>query len=68
MKTALSKYERELLMSELKFETSRSGGKGGQHVNKTESKVTLVFNVAESSVLSSEKKLQIFNTNTQLYR
>lgn len=32
------------------FETSRSSGKGGQHVNKTESRVTLVWNVEESAL------------------
>lgn len=31
----------EGLLSELSFTTSRSGGKGGQHVNKTESRVQL---------------------------
>ncbi len=61
MKFSLSKYERELLTGELKFETSRSGGKGGQHVNKTESKVTLVFDLNESLVLSSAQKNQIFD-------
>lgn len=38
---------------DLDFETSRSSGKGGQHVNKTETKVTLVWNV-EKSILGEE--------------
>ena len=33
---------------ELTFTASRSGGPGGQHVNKTSSKVTLRFDVAHS--------------------
>jgi ribosome-associated protein len=42
--------------SELEFKTSRSSGKGGQHVNKTESRVSLFFNVTESTILSEEEK------------
>jgi len=53
------KYKREKLISELKFETSRSSGKGGQHVNKTESKVGLVFNVVHSKVLSYNERNRI---------
>ncbi len=46
------------LESEFIFRTSRSGGKGGQHVNKTETKVELVFNVSDSTLLTeAEKKL-----------
>ncbi|MFT6165985.1 MAG: ribosome-associated protein [Vicingaceae bacterium] len=41
---------------ELYFKTSRSGGKGGQHVNKTESRVSLFFNVLESTILSEDDK------------
>jgi len=37
-----------LPLSELKFSYSRSGGPGGQHVNKTETKVTLKWNVNRS--------------------
>ena len=36
---------------ELTFTASRSGGPGGQHVNKTDSKVTLRFDVAHSPSL-----------------
>ena len=41
---------------EFRFKTARSGGKGGQHVNKVESKVLLMFGVDESQVLSAEQK------------
>ena len=37
---------------ELAFETSRSGGPGGQHVNKVETKVTLRWRPGASRVLS----------------
>lgn len=35
---------------ELTYTTSRAGGPGGQHVNTTESRVTVRFNVPNSSV------------------
>ncbi len=46
----------EQIQSEFSFETSRSSGKGGQHVNKTESRVTLVWNFKESVMVSDEEK------------
>ena len=51
--------------SELTFKTSRSSGKGGQHVNKTESRVSLFFDVAASSILSDEQK-QILKNSTEV--
>lgn len=44
------------LQSELSFSVSRSGGPGGQNVNKVNSKVTLKFDVAQSNVLTDEEK------------
>lgn len=41
---------------ELYFKTSRSSGKGGQHVNKTSTKVELNFNVSSSGLLTDEQK------------
>ncbi|WP_291330373.1 alternative ribosome rescue aminoacyl-tRNA hydrolase ArfB [Desulfovibrio sp. UCD-KL4C] len=37
--------------SEIIFIASRSSGPGGQHVNKTSSRVTLIFNLQESTAL-----------------
>jgi len=41
---------------ELWFTTTRSGGPGGQHVNKVSSRVTLWFDVASSPSLSEKQK------------
>jgi ribosome-associated protein len=41
---------------EFEFRTSRSSGKGGQNVNKTETKVELIFGVEKSQLLSVEEK------------
>lgn len=46
----------KLLKKELYFKTTRSGGKGGQNVNKVETKVEVYFNIPESLVLSTEQK------------
>ncbi|WP_268124722.1 alternative ribosome rescue aminoacyl-tRNA hydrolase ArfB [Roseivirga pacifica] len=45
--------------AELKFETSRSSGPGGQNVNKTESRVTLRFAVTSSEVLCEEERTRL---------
>lgn len=42
--------------TEFTFKTSRSGGAGGQNVNKVSSKVELDFDVKNSSLLSDEQK------------
>jgi len=44
------------LIPEISFKTSRSGGKGGQNVNKVSTKVELNFNIAASNLLSSDEK------------
>ena len=44
------------LLNEVKFNFSRSGGKGGQNVNKVETKVELIFNPNQSRFLSEETK------------
>lgn len=41
---------------EITYATARSGGPGGQHANKTDTKVTLRFPVGESPTLSEEQK------------
>jgi ribosome-associated protein len=44
---------------EVTFATSRSGGPGGQNVNKLETRVTLRFDLAGSSVLAGEQKARL---------
>ena len=43
-------------VDELEFTASRSGGPGGQHVNKVSSRVTLRFHVAGSPSLTDSQK------------
>lgn len=44
---------------EFEFQFSKSGGPGGQHVNKTSSKVELRFDIDASELLSEEEKEMI---------
>jgi ribosome-associated protein len=49
------------LQDEFVFQASRSGGAGGQHVNKVSTKVELRFHIANSALLSEEEKAIIFD-------
>ena len=42
--------------SEFIFSASRSGGPGGQHVNKVSSKIELRFHIDNSAILTSHEK------------
>jgi ribosome-associated protein len=44
------------ILPELTFTSSRSSGPGGQNVNKVNSKVTLQWNISQSSVTTREEK------------
>ncbi len=48
--------DKEQLLSEISFKAVRSSGPGGQHANKTSTKVELSFDLQASEGLSEEEK------------
>jgi ribosome-associated protein len=51
----------ENILREVQFKTSRSGGAGGQNVNKVSSKVELIFDIRSSFALSDFQKEKLLN-------
>lgn len=51
--------EPEVIIKEFNFKAVRSSGAGGQHVNKTSSKVELYFHIENSKGLSEEEKSRL---------
>jgi len=45
--------------SELEVKATRSSGAGGQHVNKTSSRIEISWNVRDSRVLSDEQRVML---------
>jgi len=56
-----TKISSEYLSGELSILTSKSGGPGGQHVNKTNTKVILKWDIANSALVTEEEKLILLN-------
>ncbi len=53
--------------NEIEITASRAGGPGGQHVNKTSTKITLRWNVKNTSALNEEQKNRVLqNLQTEL--
>lgn len=60
-------FDEALIISELSFKAVRSSGAGGQHVNKTSSKVELIFNLNDSTVFDEDQKaLLLSNLKSRL--
>lgn len=51
------------VLSEVRFKSSLSGGKGGQHANKVSTRMELYWTPANSTVLGEETPLQESLTN-----
>jgi len=49
-------FNKEQIINEIKYKTSRSSGSGGQSVNKVSSKVELRFDIDASLVLTDKQK------------
>ena len=52
----MKKIDIQDIIKEISISTSRSTGPGGQNVNKVETKVSLSFNINDSSFLSIDQK------------
>ncbi|HNR18409.1 MAG TPA: alternative ribosome rescue aminoacyl-tRNA hydrolase ArfB [Bacteroidia bacterium] len=52
----MENFNAELLLKEVEFRFTRSGGKGGQNVNKVASKAELYFNINQSLILLPDQK------------
>ncbi|MDD3742629.1 MAG: alternative ribosome rescue aminoacyl-tRNA hydrolase ArfB [Lentimicrobiaceae bacterium] len=59
MEKSDNRYGLPDLGSELELTTSLSSGRGGQHINKTETRVELHFDVLNSRLLSDSQREQI---------
>lgn len=51
--------EQSEILKIVAFKTSRSGGSGGQHVNKVSSKVELIFNIDDATFFTDEEKVRL---------
>ncbi len=57
----LSEIQKEKLDNELRYSATKSGGPGGQNVNKVNTSVELRFNVPDSAILDENQKQTVLN-------
>ena len=57
-----------LPLSELRFRTSRSSGPGGQHAQKSETRVEALFDVESSDALSDAQKRRVIGRTGPVLR
>lgn len=62
----LAESQIKIIFEECSFQTSRSSGKGGQNVNKIESKVEISFNVSQSKGLQANQIIIIKEESKKL--
>lgn len=53
------KFNKKQLLSEIEIQTALSGGPGGQHVNKTETKVIISWDFLNSQAINQNQKQQL---------
>ena len=61
MRRLTDEQKSAIVKRELVMQTSRSSGKGGQNVNKVESRVELSFDIEASQVLSPSQKQMVLS-------
>ena len=54
-------FSKEELQKEVTYKTSRSGGKGGQNVNKVSSKAELLFDISQSALFTDNEKVLLLS-------
>lgn len=59
------KIKEEYFNPEISFQASKSSGPGGQHVNKVNTKIILLFNIPQSNLLLEHEKAVLLRKLTK---